>query len=216
MRALVALLGAAALVSCASGSGPSDARMPLEIYRAEGEAPRLGPVMLVVGEYASTSPYVFRIWFQNDGATLGAPEMAGWGIQFTDYCRDRRSWIRADLIGPAGQRWEGQRETVPAGPERHNDWAAGPASGTGPGRMPADMADALAAGGVFTLQLQDEDGDVIAIHTFDTLTPAKRQALFSSNYQRFLAADPAMPVAEELVAWRGDRPQLTVRPCPQN
>jgi hypothetical protein len=214
MRALVVLLGAAVLTACATGSRPEDARMPLEVFRAEGEVPRLGPVMLVVGEYSSASPFVFRIWFENADAKLGAPEMVGWAMRFTDYCRDRRSWVRADLIGPDGRRWAGQREIVPAGPERYEDWAGGPANGTAPGRLPADLVDALAVGGPFTLQLEDDEGRVLGAHTFDTLTRPQRQALFSANYRQFLATDPNMPVKEEMLEWRGYRPPLAVRPCP--
>jgi len=73
MRSIVLLLAGLTLSACATGSSVETAHMPLELVRAEGEAPRLGDVTVFAGGYEDDSPFAFSIYFEPDGERLGKP-----------------------------------------------------------------------------------------------------------------------------------------------
>ncbi len=51
MRPIALLLAGLALSACATGPTVERARMPLELVRAEGQAPRMGEVHVFAGGY---------------------------------------------------------------------------------------------------------------------------------------------------------------------
>lgn len=214
MRALVLLLAALAVSACA-GAGPQvfEARMPLKILRDEGQPPRMGEAALQAGGSNESDPFSFSIWFNSDGEALGDPRSAGWSVKFGEYCRDRPSWVESVLIAPSGQIRPGFRVSVPAGPDRGQDWSSGYVDDTEPG-----MLEALDIGGRFTLALRDDEGQLWHAVVIDTFSPARRERLFAANRAAFRATDPAtVPVASDMLMVVRQEPvplPSPPRPCP--
>ena len=194
MRALALLVTGLTLTACAGGPSVETARMPLEILRTEGQAPRMGEVVLEAGGYEDGDPFYVTISFDSDGTTLGAPKTVAWQMPLTPYCRDQPGRVDTVLIGPGGQVWAGRGVDLPAGPDRPQDWSTGYFTGvTAP-----DLLEAVAAGGRFTVAIRDADGQVSNAQVFDSLTPARRERLFAANLAELRATDPAtVPVKGE-------------------
>lgn len=208
MRYLFPLLGALALTACAPTPDIHTATMPLEILRAEGQAPRMGEVKLSAGSYGADAPFSLDVWFNHDEDGLGPPRQVGWTVKFGDYCRDRPSWVQSVLIGPSGTVWPGFRVHVPAGPDRTQNWSSGSTGARGPGAQATPgLLEAMAAGGVYRLALQDDEGRLWNEVTIDTLTPVQWRRLFAVNQAAVAKADPAMPPRSETM--------LVLRPTPR-
>jgi len=219
MRVIFIAAVIAGLGACAKPEAVHIARMPLEILRAEGEAPRMGEVYLEAGSFDPGSRFAFQIWIDPEGDEIGTLRGVTWAVKFPDYCRDQATWVQSVLIGPSGQVWRGYRTYVPAGPDRHQDWSSG---GSGAERHggPATpgLLEAAAEGGRFTIGLEDNTGQRIYEEVIDTLTPARREQLFAANVEAVRNADPAMPVAGERL-YSVVSPALPAlpnppRPCP--
>lgn len=224
MRVPVLLLALLTVSACASpgstGRGPPVVKgvMPLEILRAEGQPPRMGEAQLQAGGYRKGEPFMFNIYFDTDSDTLGPPRSVSWQMTFGDYCRDRPSSLQSILTGPSGQIWRVQRVPVPAGPDRAQDWSSG---GFGNGYGGPDtqaLLDAAAAGGRFTLALEDDEGQRHNVAVIDTLTPERRRRLFAENVAAFRATDPAtVPLASDMLLMVEPEPVILPsppRPCP--
>lgn len=211
MRTLHLLVAALALSACAPVTKVHEARLPLEVLRREGEAPRMGEVILRAGGYEEAAPFSFNVWFHSDGASLGKPRAVGWGVKFGDYCRDKDGWVQSVLVGPSGQVWRGFAVVAPAGPDRLQDWSSGYLESQ-------DLLDAIAAGGRFTLALEDDEGGRWNEAVIDTLSLAHRERLFAANLRDLAAADPAMPVRGQTMLTVGETPRAVIpwprRKCP--
>ena len=220
MRALVLLFAALAVSACAGLDLDADprrnppvikAQMPLRILRDEGQPPRMGQAELRAGGYADTSLFDISFDFNSEGAVLGTPKGVGMTVRFGAYCRDRPSWVESVLTAPSGQSWSGHRVWVPAGPDRGQDWSSGYID-------TPEVIQAVAAGGRFTLALQDDEGQRWHEVVIDTLTPARRQRMFADNLAAFRATDPAtVPAASDMLrVVRREAPSLPSppRPCP--
>ena len=169
MRALVLTVAALALsllpaAGAAAAPPVVDVRLSLESLGAEGK------VALEAGDTAENAPFFVFFDFASDGTALGRPAGVGLQLRFGAYCRDRDSWVEAVLIAPSGQRWPAHRVSVPPGPDRLQDWSYGYID------YPA-LIDAVAAGGRFTLALQDDEGRLWNAVEIDTLSPAQRGPL---------------------------------------
>lgn len=188
-----------------------EARMPLRLLREDGQNPRMGSPELFAGEYSGDAPFSISFDFHSDGLTLGPPKGVGMAVRFGDYCRDRPGWLQAVLIAPSGRSWRGHRVPVPAGPDRNQDWSSGYVD-------TPEVRDAVAAGGRFTLALQDDEGRLWHQVRIDTLTPERRAQLYDDNLVAFRAADAATtPVASDMmvgVPLRHVRLPSPPRPCP--
>lgn len=192
------LITACVLSACATAPEMQTVRMPLEILRAEGEAPRMGEVYLMAGDYKEGSPFSFNVWYRPQGGTLGIPASVSWTVKFLDYCRDRPSWVQSVVIGPSGQVWRGFRVSVPAGPVRSQDWSSGSSRATGPNAFATPgLLEAIISGGRFTLALEDDTGQRWRPVVIDTLDPEARERLFAANMEALAAAPADTPVAGE-------------------
>lgn len=185
--------------------------MPLRILRAAGHPPRMAQAALRAGSNEEDSPFSVSFDFHSDDAALGAPKGVGLSVRFGAYCRDRASWVEAILIAPSGQRWTGHRVHVPPGPDRGQDWSSGYFD-------TPDVIQAVAAGGRFTIALQDDEGQLWHTVVVDTLTTDRRERLFADNLATFRATDPAtVPLASDLLTVVG-RPPVALpwplRSCP--
>jgi hypothetical protein len=219
MRALVSLLALLSASACAAPSKVYEARMPLEVRRAEGQAPRMGDVALRAGGDSKGDPFSFTLRFDSDGEHLGSPHSVGWTVKFGDYCRDRPSWVQSVLIGPNGQAWPGWRVFVPAGLDRGQDWSTGYASVNEADAVAAPgLLEALKKGGRFKIALEDDEGRYWHEAVIDLQSPSRWEQLFAANRVAVGAADPDMPL-------RGATPLIAVyqppftppplpRPCP--
>lgn len=201
MRPIALLLAGLALSACATGPTVERARMPLELVRAEGQAPRMGEVHVFAGGYDEDAPFAFSIYFDPEGDTLGKPDSVGWTVKVGDYCKDRQSWVQSVVVGPEGQVWKGFRVEVPAGPDRHQDWSSGSSAAEGEGAVATPgLLQAVTAGGRFTIALEDDEGHRWHAQQIDTLSPDERQRLFADNLAAFRATDPAaVPVRSGLL-----------------
>lgn len=218
MRPFLSLaLAALALSACTSGP-VYEARMPVDIRREEGQAPRMGEVRLMAGSHAEDSLFVLSVDFDSDGERLGEPSSVAWTVRFGTYCRNTPGWLQSVLIGPDGQLWRGRRVPVPAGPDRAQDWSTGSTGSERYGGEPTPgLIEAMSRGGRFTLALENDGGERFNPVVVDTLTPARREALFARNVELVREADPAMPprgerllrVVEQTVAL-----PYPPRPCP--
>lgn len=220
MRVVLLLLAGLTLSACATTAPTVEtATLPLEIVRAEGQAPRMGDVSIFAGSYEEGSPYSFAIYFDPDGDALGSPTSVGWTVRLGDYCKDRPSWVQSVILGQNGEVWRGFRVGVPAGPDRHQDWSSGSSQAEGPDAFATPgLLEAVTAGGRFTVALEDDEGRRWHAQQIDTLSPAERQRLYSQNLEAFRAIDPAqVPVRSNmLVVASLDRPALPspTRRCP--
>lgn len=220
MRILALLMSGLSLAACATSGPPIEtAKMPLEIIRAEGQAPRLGDVRILAGGERAVSPYAFSIHFAPAGDLLGSPTSVGWTVRLGDYCKDRPSWVQSVILGQDGQVWRGYRVQVPAGPDRHQDWSSGSSQANGPGAFATPgLLEAVTAGGHFTIALGDDEGRHWHAQKIDSLSSAERQRLFSDNLEAFRATDPAeVPVRSDMLMTRSlERPPLPSPPrrCP--
>lgn len=193
--------------------------MPLELVRAEGQAPRLGDVSVFAGGYEDDSPFAFSIYFEPEGQTLGKPHSVSWTVKLGDYCKDRPSWVQSVILGPDGQVWKGFRTMVPAGPDRHQDWSSGSSAAEGPDAVATPgLLAAVTAGGRFTIALEDDEGHRWHAQQIDTLSPARRERGFADNLEAFRRTDPAtVPVRSGmLTVMSPDYPPLPSPPrrCP--
>lgn len=214
MRALALLLAGLTLSACAGGPSVETARMPLEILRTEGQAPRMGEVVLNAGGYQDGDAFYFSVYFDSDGTTLGPPRAVMWQIKLTPYCRNRPGRVDTVLTGPEGQVWSGRSVDVPAGPDRPQDWTTGYFTReTAP-----DLLAAMAKGGRFLVAVRDDEGRFWNTAVFDSLTPARRARLFAANVAAFHATDPtAVPVKDDLIAVASPAPSVLPSPpraCP--
>jgi hypothetical protein len=208
-----------ALSACAPASHAIRGTMPLTILRDEGQPPRMGEVRLEIGGYEDSDAFAMGIAFDSDGTVLGKPRSVSWQMKFAGYCQDKPSWVRSVLIGPSGQVWSVHRVFIPAGPDRQQDWSSG---GFGNGYGGPDtqaLLDAVAAGGRFTLGLQDDEGALWNKAVIDTLTPRERERLFAANRATVAAADPVTtPVASEPMLVVAQSPRVPLpnppRSCP--
>jgi hypothetical protein len=192
MRSLLLPFALLGLSACAAGPVVHQATMPLELLRAQGQPPRMGETVMRAGSNAEDSLFSLGVYFDDDGATLGALRSVGWTVKLGTYCRDRDSWVQSVLIGPAGQVWRGFRTDVPAGPDRAQDWSSGSSQARGRGAVATPgLVEAMTAGGRFTLALEDDTGQRWNTATIDILTPDQRTQLFSANQVAFAAIDPA-------------------------
>lgn len=219
MRALVSLLALLSISACATTPKVYEAKMPLEIVRTEGQAPRMGDVTLRAGGDREGDPFSFTLWFDSNGERLGPLRSVGWTVKFGDYCRDRPSWVQSVLIGPNGQAWPGWRVFVPAGLDRGQDWSTGYASANEADAVaPPGLLAALTKGGRFKVALEDDEGRYWHEAVIDLQSPARWEQLFAANRDAVGAADPDMPL-------RGATPLIAVyqppftppplpRPCP--
>lgn len=220
MRVLYPLFIALVVCGCAAGPRAVRATMPLEIWRAEGDAPRMRPARVVVGSTESGAPFQLTIRFDSDDLTLGKVSSVTWQMSLEGYCRDKPTMVRSVLIGPSGQVWPVGQVFVPAGPDRGQNWSSGGfADNYGrPGTQ--ELLDAVSAGGRFTLAIEDDEGQLWNPSLIDTLTPAQRHRLFAANRAVFESTDPeSVPVAGEtpLIAVY-DQPFVAPwppRPCPE-
>lgn len=173
------------LIAAALGMTASCASAPLPADVVRQETARLerhyGVIAVRAGTYASETGFTFNISYANAAGELGQPTDVTWTVQFEDYCRDRNSWVQSVVIGPSGETWYGYRVMVPAGPIRGQDWSSG-ANGAEKYGGPATpgLLEAVAQGGRFTLALEDDTGRRYAPIVIDTLTPARREALFNA------------------------------------
>jgi len=198
MRALIIAAAFTALGACATSDPVHTVHMPLEILRAEGQAPRMGEVYLQAGSLDPGARFVFDIWFDPEADEIGTLRAVTWAVKFPDYCRDQATWVQSVLIGPSGQVWRGYRTYVPAGPDRHQDWSSGSSGAERHGGPSTPgLLEAAAEGGRFTIGLEDNTGQRMYEEVIDTLTPARREQLFAANVEAVRNADPEMPVAGE-------------------
>lgn len=173
------------LIAAAIGMTASCAAMPPSPDLVRHETARLEPydgtVAVRAGTYASETGFAFNISFANAGDELGQPTDVTWTVKFEGYCRDRNSWVQSVVVGPSGEAWYGYRVMVPAGPVRGQDWSSG-ANGAEKYGGPATpgLVEAVAQGGQFTLALEDDTGQRHNPIVIDTLTPARREALFNA------------------------------------
>ncbi len=191
LRAFYPLVFALVLSGCAAGPEAIRATMPLKISRTEGEPPRMSPARLMAGGDEAGSPHELNIWFDSDDTTLGQPRSVTWEASLDGYCRDKPTLVRAALIGPSGQIWRAAPVFAPAGPDRDQNWSSGRLSHAFGGPGVQDVLDAAAAGGRFTVAIEDDEGQLWNPSLFDTLTPAERLRLFAANRIAFEATDPA-------------------------
>lgn len=211
MRPFLLAVIAGMLAACGSIPDASDSAVRLETVRLQGP----NELALRVGHYLENSPVQFAIFFGDAGEDLGAPTGAGWTVRFGNYCRDRASWVQSVLTGPSGQVWRGYRVEVPAGPDRVQDWSSG---GDGMekygGPSSIGLMEAVAAGGRFSLALEDDRGRRWHGVEMDTLTPPERQRLFAAYVAE--QGPPARPRASliEVEAARGRPPVTGPRRCP--
>lgn len=198
MRSLLSILAALVVCGCATDPQALKATLPLQIWRAEGEAPHMRPARLEVGSTANGAPFFLTIRFDSDDTQLGPVESVSWQMSIDGYCRDKGTVVRSVLIGPSGQVWRVNPVFVPAGPDRSKNWSSG---GFGDGYGGPDTAalfEAMTAGGLFTLAIEDDEGGRWLPAVIDTLTPAARNRLFALNRARFEATKPeTVPVAGE-------------------
>ncbi|WP_332678543.1 hypothetical protein [Brevundimonas sp.] len=190
MRAVYPLLFAMVLGACAPGPQAIRATMPLAISRTEGETLRMGSARLVAGGDEAGSPYELNIWFDSDDTTLGQPRSVTWEASLDGYCRDKPTMVRAALIGPSGQVWRSAPVFAPAGPDRDQNWSSGRLSRETGGPGVQDLLDAAAAGGRFTVAIEDDEGQLWTPTLFDTLTPPERLRLFAANRAAFETTNP--------------------------
>ncbi|MGQ3041561.1 MAG: hypothetical protein ACT6TH_04615 [Brevundimonas sp.] len=180
------------------GSDPAveRARMPLDVLRAEGQAPRLGQITLVAGDGDDEAPHWFAVHFATDGRRLSAPGLVIWSVDLSVYCRDRPSKVRSILIGPSGKIWRAPEISVPPGPDRSEDlfsigstrpyWEQEPATG---------LLEAVAGGGRFVVALEDDEGRRWHETEIDALSPPEWQRLFAANLVALRALErDAVPV----------------------
>jgi hypothetical protein len=225
MRILLLLLFIVAIRSCAGAAPEADpalpaldpaapvveAQMPLRLLRDEGQNPRMGAPELFAGSYAEDAPFSISFAFHSEGLTLGPPQGVGMSVRFGDYCRDRPGWLQAVLIAPSGESWRGHRVRVPAGPDRNQDWSSGYVDAP-------EVRDAVAAGGLFTLALQDDEGRLWHEVRIDVLTPERRARLYEENLVAFRSAGATTtPVASDLLTVVYREPKRLPsppRPCP--
>ncbi|MGZ9100104.1 MAG: hypothetical protein ACXW3K_03660 [Brevundimonas sp.] len=178
MRPFLLAFIAVMLAACASMPAASDRAPRLETVRLDGP----DELALRVGDYREHSTVQFGIFFGDAGEDLGAPTGVGWTVLFGDYCRNRASWVQSVLTGPSGQVWRGYRVAAPAGPDRTQYWSSG---GDGMeqhgGPSSVGLLEAAAAGGRFSLALEDDEGRRSHAVEFDTLTPPERERLFAAR-----------------------------------
>lgn len=220
MRILYSLfLISLGLCGCSAGPHAVRATMPLVIWRAEGESPRMRPAQVVAGSAEDGSPFLLTIEFNSDDTSLGRPLAVSWQVSLDGYCRDEPTIVRSVLISPSGRRWRAVPVFVPAGPDRGQDWSSGGfAEQYGGGQETADLLDAVSEGGLFTLAIEDEGGQVWIPSLVDTLTPAQRGRLFAANREAFEATpSDTVPVAGEtpvvIVYAQPFRAPWPPRPC---
>lgn len=217
MRVLPILIAALAASACATSPEVEQGRMPPNIVRDEGGSPRLGDVRLEAGSYAEGAPFSFSITFAVDGKLLGAPTSVGWTSKFGDYCRNHGSWLQTVLTGPDGREWRGRRVYVPAGPDRAQDWSTGSTGAIGPGAVDTPgLLEAAAVGGVFTVSLENDQGERWPQGVFETFSEQQRQRMFDGNLKALRNANPEMPARSDmLVVERREFVQPhPPRPCP--
>jgi hypothetical protein len=194
-------------------------RLPLNILRAEGQPPRMGEVYLQAGSESQASPFVFYVFYDADKAELGDPQSIGWTVRFNDYCRDRPGWVQSVVTGPSGQVWRGFRVSVPAGPDRMQNWSSGSSQASGPGAVATPgLLEAVRGGGRFTIALEDDEGRRWNPEVIDTLDPSGREQLYKANLEAVAAAPATLPVAgERLLEVRTQAPRTLPsppNPCP--
>lgn len=219
MRALALLLAGLTLSACATPAPRIEtAHMPLDIVRAEGQAPRLGQITLVAGDWRGSAPFWLGVHFATDGTRLSPPQTVIWSVNLGDYCRDRPSTVQSVLIGPQGQVWKAEQVSVPAGPDRPEISSLGSTAPRWPQESAAGLLDALAQGGRFTLALQDDEGRRWHEVVVDTLSPPEWQRLFDANLVTLRALDPAgVPVSDGRYRIRPEIPFVQPSPprrCP--
>lgn len=198
MRIPYVVTAAAVLMAYPASAQIERVRMPLQILRSEGEAPRLGEVSLRAGSYAEDAAFSFSAWFNGDTEALGAVETVAWTVKFRDYCSNEPSWVRGILIGPSGQIWRGQRVFAPPGPDRGQNWSTG-STGARPGiNETSGLIEAVSRGGLFTAALEDQLGRRWNETTFDTLARDDWEKMFEVNQKSVRAADPDMPIHDRL------------------
>lgn len=166
MRAVVLMVAVLALSVSPAAAGAAPQVVEVRISPASSGAE--GKVALEAGDTGENDPFYVFFDFASDGDALGRPGGVGLQLRFGAYCRDRDSWVEAVLIAPSGRRWPAHRVSVPPGPDRLQDWSSGYLDD------PA-LIEAVAAGGPFTLALQDDAGQLWNAVVIDTLSPAQRQ-----------------------------------------
>lgn len=177
MRPFLLAFIAGTLAACSSIPAASDRPARLETVRLDGP----DELALRVGDYRENSTVQFSIFFADAGEDLGAPTGAGWTVLLGNYCRDRPSWVQSVLTAPSGQVWHGYRALVPAGPDRALTWSSGGNGMEQYGGPPsAGLMEAVAAGGRFSLALEDDEGRRWHAVDIDTLTPPERERLFAA------------------------------------
>jgi len=211
MRSILLAAALVGLGACSTAS-PLKATMPMEVYRAEGQPPRLGEPHVSVGELPGDD-LLFYAGFAREGGALGAPKWLTWRLPLGDYCRDRPTRVDALLIGPVGQVWHGRPIDVPAGPDRLRLSVDGFADKDNP-----DLMAALAGGGLFTLVLENNEGDRWSQTVVDTLTPTVRARLFAANLASLAKIKPnSVPIRSDMLrieyAAPPSPPVPPVRPC---
>lgn len=209
MRAVVLMVAVLAL-SLSSGAGAGAAPQVVEVRISPESAG--GKIALEGGDTGENDPFYVFFDFASDGDALGRPVGVGLQLRFGAYCRDRDSWVEAVLIAPSGQRWPAHRVSVPPGPDRLQDWSSGYLDD------PA-LIEAVAAGGPFTLALQDDAGQLWNAVVIDTLSPAQRQQrLVASRTPAGDTAPAAAPDADggmiEVVEQAPVALPSPPRPCP--
>jgi len=164
-------------------------RSSIEIQRSQDRPVRRDEIYLQAGSDSRTAPFVFNIYYQGGSQTLGDPLSVGWTVRFGDYCRDHSSWVQSVIIGPAGQTWRGFRVFVPAGPDRMQNWSSGSSHATGPTAVATPgLLEAVAAGGRFTIALEDDEGRHWNPAFINTLAPAERERLYAADLEALEAA----------------------------
>lgn len=221
MRLLFSLLVLLAVSGCASRSPAVVATMPMEIWRAEGEAPRMRPPRLEAGSTRQGAPFHLMVIFDGQQASLGKAEFIGWQMSLDGYCRDEFSVVRSVLIGSSGRIWRVNSVFVRAGPDRQQNWSSGGFDRGDEGADVQALFDAMDAGGRFTLAIEDDKGRLWMPQVVDTLTPTQRARLLATNHAAFEATDPqTVPVAGEtpmiMVTREPYRLPSPPRPCPQS
>lgn len=185
---LTALTGLLFLLTAAPAGAqeappPVEARMPLDLYREEGQPVQMGSISIVAGQYESQ--FLLNIGFIGDGTALGPPWAVFGQVALGDYCRNEDSEVRAALTSNStGQVWTGRRIAVRAGPRGNQRWAQGFSDDP-------DLFAALAAGGIVTLALQDDEGRLWNAVTIDILSPAERDKLHAINLEVVRTTDPS-------------------------
>lgn len=201
MRAIALLLAGLTLTACAASSPAVDransgpaverARMPLEVLRAEGQAPRLGQITLVAGDWDDEAPHWFAVHFATDGRRLSPPGLVIWSVDLSVYCRDRPSKVRSILIGPSGQIWRAPEVSVPPGPDRGEIFSIGSTRPYWEQAPATGLLEAVARGGRFTVALEDDEGRRWHETEIDALAPPEWQRLFDANLDALRALDAA-------------------------